>query len=144
MQQRLPHICASRNLYTPALPVLQLICGTEVGAPEAAPLTAPPGVCAQLWAGEGDPNERLLQVCGSAGDTTTLRSVEPPYSYSSKESRRAARKRAAIFAQLIQEEGLEISNASPWPGGWQSRISAQNHKVPTHEASCLRSVWRDI
>ena len=69
------------------------------------------------------------QVCGSAGDTTTLRSVEPPYSYSSKESRRAARKRASIFTELIEEEKLEISNASPWPGGWQSRISAKSHKV---------------
>ena len=60
--------------------------------------------------------------------------MEPPYSYSSKESRRAARKRASIFAELIEEEKLEISNASPWPGGWQSRISAKSHKVrpPLH------------
>ena len=81
------------------------------------------------------------QVCGSAGDTTTLRSVEPPYSYSSKESRRAARKRAGIFAQLIEEENLQISNASPWPGGWQSRISAKTHKVCNliSLASALRS-----
>lgn len=55
--------------------------------------------------------------------------MEPPYSYSSKESRRAARKRASIFTELIDEEKLEISNASPWPGGWQSRISAKSHKV---------------
>ena len=83
----------------------------------------------------------LVQVCGSAGDTTTLRSVEPPYSYSSKESRRAARQRAGIFAQLIEDESLEISNASPWPGGWQSRISAKNDKVCSllSIASALRS-----
>ena len=81
-----------------------------------------------------------MQVCGAAGDTTTLRSVEPPYSYSSKESRRAARKRAAIFAQLIEEEGLEISNASPWPGGWQSRISDQNTQKVCARLQCELSV----
>lgn len=81
-----------------------------------------------------------MQVCGAAGDTTTLRSVEPPYSYSSKESRRAARKRAAIFAQLIEEEGLEISNASPWPGGWQSRISDQNTQKVCALLQCELSV----
>ena len=85
------------------------------------------------------------QVCGSAGDTTTLRSVEPPYSYSSKESRRAARKRASIFTELIEEERLEISNASPWPGGWQSRISAKSHKVrPSLHELQMRLVPADI
>ncbi|CAK0781496.1 hypothetical protein CVIRNUC_005388 [Coccomyxa viridis] len=93
-------------------------------------------------------DSNLDEVCGSAGDTTTLRSVEPPYSYSSKESRRAARKRAGIFAQLIEEENLQISNASPWPGGWQSRISAKTHKLEsdnscTAEASSNDSILGD-
>jgi hypothetical protein len=76
------------------------------------------------------------QVC-DACDTTTVRSIDPPYSYRSRESRRAVRKRAESFAQLIEENDLEVSNVSAWPGGWQSRIKADGRKVrcPAHVSS---------
>lgn len=70
-----------------------------------------------------------MQVCDVACDATTVRSIEPPYSYNSRESRRAARKRAESFAALLEENNLEVTNASAWPGGWQSRIKADGYKV---------------
>lgn len=71
----------------------------------------------------------LEQVCNVAGNATTVRTAEPPYSYNNRESRRAARQRAAMFAQLIDETDLDVVLASAWPGGWQSRIKSTSYKV---------------
>ncbi len=69
------------------------------------------------------------QVCNVAGNATTVRTAEPPYSYNNRESRRAARQRAAMFAQLIDDTDLDVVLASAWPGGWQSRIKAGSNRV---------------
>ena len=73
----------------------------------------------------------LDQVCEDAGNTTTVRSVAAPYAYNSRERRRAARARAATFATLIEEsdDDLEGAPSCAWPGGWQSRIKQDVHKV---------------
>jgi hypothetical protein len=61
------------------------------------------------------------EVCGMAGDTTTLRGVEDPDSYSGADSRRMRRARAAKFAALLDEGAVEVDNLGQWPG-WQSRL----------------------
>lgn len=76
-----------------------------------------------------DDDMRCAQVCNVAGNATTVRSAEPPYSYNNRESRRAARQRAEMFAQLIDEADLDVVLASAWPGGWQSRIKSVSHKA---------------
>ncbi|KAK9915041.1 hypothetical protein WJX75_004010 [Coccomyxa subellipsoidea] len=78
-----------------------------------------------------DPDE----VCNVAGNATTVRTAEPPYSYNNRESRRAARQRAAMFAQLIDETDLDVVLASAWPGGWQSRIKSTSYKLES-DNSC--------
>jgi hypothetical protein len=73
-------------------------------------------------ASAGSPLEGLGaddEVCGTAGDTTTLRGVENPDAY--RDSRRMRRQRAANFASLLDEGTLEIENSARWPG-WQSRL----------------------
>ncbi len=71
-----------------------------------------------------------LQICEDAGNMTTVRSIEPPYAYNTRERRRAAKARAATFAALL--EGGDLREAAPscaWPGGWQSRIKQDGHKA---------------
>lgn len=71
---------------------------------------------------------------------TTVRSADPPYSYNNRESRRAARQRASMYSQLIDEADRNTVLASSWPGGWQSRIKANSHKA----CCCLSSTLRYI
>ena len=75
-----------------------------------------------------------LQICEDAGNTTTVRSIEPPYAYNTRERRRAAKQRASTFASLIEESDLQAVPSCAWPGGWQSRIKQDQHKV----RACMR------
>ena len=72
---------------------------------------------------------RAAQICEDAGNMTTVRSIEPPYAYNTRERRRAAKARAATFATLIEESDLQAVPSCAWPGGWQSRIKQDEHKA---------------
>ncbi|CAL8468509.1 g8049 [Coccomyxa elongata] len=86
-----------------------------------------------------DPDE----VCNVAGNMTTVRSADPPYSYNNRESRRAARQRAAMYAQLIDEADRNVVLASSWPGGWQSRIKANSHKLESDNSCTMDETYDD-
>ena len=59
-------------------------------------------------------------VCNSTG-SSTLREIDPPYLYRSREARRRRREQAEAYAMLIQEEGLSPDTTCPWPS-WQSNL----------------------
>jgi len=59
-------------------------------------------------------------VCNSTG-SSTLREIDPPYNYSSKEIRARKREMAGIYTELIQSEGLRPEVSCQWPG-WQSNL----------------------
>lgn len=59
-------------------------------------------------------------VCNSTG-SSTLREIDPPYNYSSKEIRARKREMAGIYTDLIQSEGLQPEVSCPWPA-WQSNL----------------------
>jgi hypothetical protein len=62
-------------------------------------------------------------VCNSGG-TSTVREIDPPYLYNSRELRARQKRRAQTYAQLIAEEGLQPENTCPWPA-WQSTLRAE-------------------
>ena len=59
-------------------------------------------------------------VCNSTG-SSTLREIDPPYNYRSKEIRARKREMAGIYTELIQREGLQPEVSCQWPG-WQSNL----------------------
>jgi len=59
-------------------------------------------------------------VCNSTG-SSTLREIDPPYNYSSKEIRARKREMAGIYTDLIQSEGLQPEVSCQWPA-WQSNL----------------------
>jgi hypothetical protein len=91
--------------------------------------------------GRGRDNEHT--VCNSGG-TTTVREIDPPYLYNSREARRRQRERMATYAQLIDEEGLQPENTCPWPS-WQSgmRLAASDAPNDTYDAAGNSAVHFD-
>lgn len=67
-------------------------------------------------------------VCNSAG-ASTVREIDPPYLYSSREVRRRQKQRAESYASLIAEEGLSPDTTCPWPG-WQSTLRSNGYIEP--------------
>ncbi|KAL4520247.1 hypothetical protein Ndes2526B_g01226 [Nannochloris sp. 'desiccata'] len=59
-------------------------------------------------------------VCNSAG-TSTLREIDPPYLYNSRDIRKRQKERVETYADLITEEGLSPDTTCPWPS-WQSTL----------------------
>lgn len=62
-------------------------------------------------------------VCNSGG-SSTLREIDPPYLYSSREIRRRRRERIEAYAQLIEEERLHPDTTCAWPS-WQSGLRSR-------------------
>jgi len=59
-------------------------------------------------------------VCNSAGNST-VREIDPPYLYNSRDVRRRQKERVETYADLISEEGLSPDTTCPWPS-WQSTL----------------------
>ncbi len=59
-------------------------------------------------------------VCNTAG-SSTLREIDPPYLYNSRDIRRRQRERADTYAGLIADDGLSPDTTCPWPS-WQSGL----------------------
>lgn len=68
-----------------------------------------------------DGRDRGPDVICNSGGSSTLREIDPPYLYNSRETRRRQRERAETFAALIHEEGLTPDTTCPWPS-WQSNL----------------------
>ena len=69
-----------------------------------------------------DPRSRGLDdvVCNNAG-SSTVREIDPPYLYNSREIRRRQKERAESYADLILEEQLLPDTTCPWPS-WQTGL----------------------
>jgi len=83
-----------------------------------------------LAAGEAGGNTQVDDhmagdASGSAGSVTTVRAIDAPYSFDNKRSRNMVQKQTETYAKLMQEEDLQMRNASAWPS-WQTNMRAQN------------------
>lgn len=86
----------------------------------------------RLLSSKGDGSEGRSRdaddvVCNSGG-TSTVREIDPPYLYNSREIRRRQRARAEAYASLIDDEGLSPETTCPWPS-WQSTLRAASHAI---------------
>ncbi|PRW45249.1 low-CO2 inducible [Chlorella sorokiniana] len=61
-------------------------------------------------------------VCNSGG-CGTVREIDPPYLYNSRDASRRERERADCYVSLLEDEGLHPQVACAWPS-WQSGLRA--------------------
>ena len=71
------------------------------------------------------PSTPILSTASPTADgNSTLRDIDPPYIYNTRDTRREVQARAETYTQLMVAEGLDSDSACAWPS-WQSFLRAE-------------------
>lgn len=74
-------------------------------------------------------------ICNSDGNST-LREIDSPYLYNSREVKRKLRARTEMYASLIGQEGLQADTICVWPS-WQTYLRAEGPQRHEDDNSAL-------